>query len=326
MGKLTTTATQRTDLALIATTPQLLASLGVNFRPDLPAGVDQGQWGRSYAAAIGQHPANVLERTQQIIIASRSYQTFPQPAEIIGAILNAYGQLGVPMSLDAVRLQDLRQSSDRYTAGADGRRRFLSGLKLGVIKFHALTGHQGNQVLDEIEIATVEHVEQAFIDVSRDVDKLDEIAIGDLIRRIANRSDAIAALATFGPVEAQCGGPIAEHGEIEFSSRWVALSQAFVGGLIAKHQALRFPSNVWHYSHGRPEPEPTDGNAWERLQSLFWQHCHEANPRRYGRGLQADFEGRFIAAVAASIPDLERERADRIASRTAWAEAKLRAA
>jgi hypothetical protein len=321
MGKLTTTTTQPAALALIATTPQLLASIGVNFRPELPTGVDQGQWGRSYAAAIGQHPAEVLALAGQIIIASRSYQTFPQPAEIIGAILNAYGQLGVPMSPDAVRLQDLRQSSDRYVAGADGRRRFLSGLKLGVIKFHALAGHHGNQVLDEIDIAAVAHVELAILDVSREVDKLDEIAIGDLLRRIAARADELAAFETFGSAEAQCGGPVARHGDIEFKSKWVCLSQAFIEGLIARHPTLDHDGTAWFHLHEMFPEMRCDGymSVWRS-----WS----PKPRTYGRGMQADFERKFSEFVAAKAPQIERraeERKQEAARRASWKAASPKA-
>jgi hypothetical protein len=310
MGKLTTT--KRADLAPIATTPHLLASLADHF--DLPS--DDANWKSTYAAAVGHHPPEVLALASQIIVATRQFTTFPQPAETIAAILNAYSKLGVPMSPDAIRLQDLRQSSDRYVAGADGRRRFLSGLKLGLVQFHALTGHHGNQVLNDVPIATVEAVERAVLDIGKAVANKDEIALGTAIDLVAQRADELAAVEQFDRVDAQCGGPVAELGEIEFRSRWVCLSQQFIIGVIARHPELRMQFDPFA-DYRTPIREPSDLEAWRRLERLFREMASgtsdrygqtarvQPNPRTYGRGLQADFEKQFNVAVAEMIPDIK---------------------
>jgi hypothetical protein len=191
MGKLTTT--KRAELLPInpTTTPQLLATLCDHFAP--PASADR-QWRASYAEAVGQHPAAVLARAQQIIIATRQFTTFPQPAETIGATLTAYQRLGVPMSPDAIRLQAVRQPSE-YVAGKDGRQRFAANQELARIKFNRVTGKHGNQVLEAVSIATVE---RAVLEVSKAVATLDEIALGTVLDRIADEADKLAAFEAFG--------------------------------------------------------------------------------------------------------------------------------
>lgn len=276
----------------------LLRSLAVIYRLDL-SGPSADALAAAYRDTIGEHPEDVVRRAGDILRATRTFPTFPTPAEIVGAILSAYEQLGVPMSPDAARLAELRQTSDRYVAGPDGRKRFLPGLTLGVLHFQKLTGHHGNGVLEAVPIATVEHVERAVREVS---DRKPDVAfqsggrkdatLGWLLSAVELRAFEVAAFERYGAADAQCGGPVAVYGvrdhsrpppdngeRLEFASRWVCLSQAVVDSVLDGHPMLAWrprdiPQPGWPKRHVEPAdvplaPPPCRDKALARLRQAF---------------------------------------------------------
>ncbi len=111
---------------------------------------------------IGSHPREVLVAAFASI--KRTCRFWPTTAEIVDAILKAYGSTGSLMSPDGEILYRERQDAGRVIGGPDGRRRFVGDLKLASLGFGEwLTGHDGNRILDAIPGSLVEDVETAAL-------------------------------------------------------------------------------------------------------------------------------------------------------------------
>lgn len=220
----------------------------------------------AYREVVGEHSEEILDTARQIILATRIYPTFPTPGEVCGAILSAYEKSGLPLSEDGKRLTELRSTSDRYVAGADGRKRFVAKLSLGLVGFHKLTGHDGNRILDAVDIATVDHVERTIDTVSknpklRPTEHSPDMALGDLRERLEATTFEVAAFDKFGPLAEQCGNDIATYEALDvdrrmpkrvaFSAKWIGASGCLVDELIAAYSALLTPPRDVHLEHLR---------------------------------------------------------------------------
>lgn len=98
---------------------EMIQSLTTVFRLDAAVMSDtraRQAIGDAYRDVIGQHSEEILARARRILLATRKFPTFPTPAEVADAILSAYENLGLPMSPDALRLNEDRMTSERYLA------------------------------------------------------------------------------------------------------------------------------------------------------------------------------------------------------------------
>lgn len=142
-------------------TRALLRAIGNEFRGKAPEGLDSRAWADGLEQRLGtDHPDAVLREAFELLADRLRF--WPSRAEIVDAVLAAYGKLGVPFSPSATTLARDRADADRYTGGSDGRRRFVPDLRLASLGYgEHLTGRDGNRLLDLLPAATVEDVEAA---------------------------------------------------------------------------------------------------------------------------------------------------------------------
>ena len=149
------------------TTRNMVKAAGTAFAAKAPTspGFDIKEWIDSVARDVGSHPTHVLQAAFALI--KRTCRFWPTTAEIVDAILKAYGSTGSLMSPDGELLYRERQDAGRFIGGPDGRRRFVGDLKLASLGFgELLTGHDGNRILDAIPEALVEDVETAAVNLA----------------------------------------------------------------------------------------------------------------------------------------------------------------
>lgn len=202
---------------------------------------------------------------------------------------------------------------------------------MGLIRFHKLSGWDGNRILDAIPVARTEHVEAAIRKVSRMKaprlhDSSDE-SLGGLLEQWEHEAFRIASIAHFGGPEVLCGGEVARffgtssgspiEQLVEFRSEWICLSQHFIDETITAMPELEL---TWHHTEKRQFTSRTI--ALERLHEQFrgmvgsraslsltekalWKQrdpygSHETwhiGARHYGLDLQAEFEAAFRKTV-----------------------------
>lgn len=102
-------------------TTTFISKLLSRFQHDLPAERAK-DLAVNMLTTIGTHPQEVLQAAFVAILQDRVYPTPPTPAEVLNSILNAYRDLGVPLSPDALGVVSRRRSDGRIEMTADGPR------------------------------------------------------------------------------------------------------------------------------------------------------------------------------------------------------------
>ena len=223
---------------------------------------------------------------------------------------------------------------------SDGQRRgsggpsdgFAPDRKLGLIKYHSVTGSHANMVLRDVPGSTVEMIEDTFIKVTENptdtrysFGSVSEIALSTILNTWKILTWKAVAYAKYGTPDQLVGGAAeridhsgpAPRSMGKYKSRWIALSQKTIDDLVAQ-----FPdAGEWKI---RSAFDAADrARAYDAKDQRPGQKGTEftVQPARYGTTLQAEFEAYLRDCMAKAQAEAEtrrKEDAERAAAAAAY--------